>query len=138
MFFLGFGFYVAIIELPQRFQAVNGTTASRAGILLLALTLLSPVGAMLAGVMMHRVVAAEYFIVIANVLIVLGIGLLSNLPTTHAFSAATYGYEIILGLGLGATSPPYYFLLGSVVGKADIGAYMRLFGSSIILLTPVI
>ncbi|KAF2809906.1 MFS general substrate transporter [Mytilinidion resinicola] len=120
MFFLGFAFYIAIIELPQRFQAVNGTSASRAGILLLALTLLSPVGAMTAGFLMQKYIAAEYLIIIANVFIVVGIGLVSSLPATHPFPDATFGYEIILGIGLGLSSPPYYFLLGTSIDREDI------------------
>ncbi|KAF2499849.1 MFS general substrate transporter [Lophium mytilinum] len=121
MFFLGFGSYVAIIELPQRFQAVNGTSASRAGILILALTLFAPVGALTGGALMHKFIAAEYLIIIANVFIVVGIGLVSSLPTTHAFADATFGYEIILGFGVGLSSPPYYFLLATTVDKEDIG-----------------
>ncbi|OCK80431.1 putative MSF multidrug transporter [Lepidopterella palustris CBS 459.81] len=120
MFFLGFSFYAAIIELPQRFQAVNGTSAARAGILLLALTLATPVGAMIAGVVMGKVIAAEYLLVIASAITILGGGLLSSLPVHHSISSAEYGFEVIMGLGLGFASPPYYFLLGTSIDRRDL------------------
>ncbi|KAF2185136.1 MFS general substrate transporter [Zopfia rhizophila CBS 207.26] len=117
---LGMPFYVAVIQLPQRFQAVNHTSAERAGILLLPLTLLTPVGAMLAGVIMGKHVTAEYILMISTAIVSIGIGLLSTLPTGHNFTVAAYGYEIITGIGLGAASPPYYFLLASSLPEPDI------------------
>ncbi|KAE9962996.1 hypothetical protein BLS_009803, partial [Venturia inaequalis] len=120
---MGFSFYPAIILLPQRFQAVNNATPSRAGIQLLTLTLVSPVFSFLAGSLMpHRKPPAEYIILIAASLITLGIGLMSSLPTSMATPAAIYGYEAIIGAGLGAVMPASYFLLKIHVPEGDIAS----------------
>ncbi|QDS73246.1 hypothetical protein FKW77_004100 [Venturia effusa] len=120
---MGFSFYPAILLLPQRFQAVNNASPSRAGIQLLTLTLTSPIFSFLAGSLMpHRKPPAEYIILLAASLITLGIGLLSSLPTSSITPAAIYGYEAILGAGLGAVMPASYFLLKMHVPEGDIAS----------------
>jgi hypothetical protein len=120
MFLIGMPFYMATIQLPQRFQAVNQKSAERSGVLLLPLTLLTPVGAMIAGVTMGKKIAAEYLLIISTAVVCVGIGLLSSLPADMSFWVGTYGYEVITGLGLGLGSPAYYFLLYSSVEEKDI------------------
>ncbi|KAF2265586.1 MFS general substrate transporter [Lojkania enalia] len=120
MFLIGMPFYVAIIQLPQRFQAVNNKSAEKAGILLLPLSLLTPVGAMITGVVIGKRLAGEYCLIIGAAFICVGIGLLSGLPVHVGFSAATYGYEVVTGFGLGFATPPLYYLLATSVGERDI------------------
>ncbi|KAH7132481.1 putative MFS multidrug transporter [Dendryphion nanum] len=122
IFLLGMPFYVAIIQLPQRFQTVNHTSAERAGILLLPVTLLSPVGAMLGGLLMGKTkkFTGELVLIIATALVCIGIGLLSSLPVESYFPKATYGYEIITGFALGLASPPYFYLLYTSIDEKDI------------------
>ncbi|TLD37821.1 Major facilitator superfamily domain [Venturia nashicola] len=118
---IGFSFYPAILILPQRFQAVNKATPSRAGIQLLTLTLVSPVSSFLTGSLMpHRKSPAEYIILIAASLITLGIGLMSSLPTGIMTPAAIYGHEAIISAGLGAIMPTSYFPLNIHIPKQDI------------------
>ncbi|KAF2655372.1 MFS general substrate transporter [Lophiostoma macrostomum CBS 122681] len=119
MFLLGMPFMVAIVQLPQRFQAVNNASASRSGIQLLPVTLMTPVGAMLAGLVMGKKIAAEYVLIATTGIVSVGIGLLSSLPVDASFWSGTYGYEIITGLGLGLASPAYYFLLYTSVDEKD-------------------
>ena len=113
IFLLGMPFYVAIIQLPQRFQTVNHTTAEKAGILLLPVTLLTPVGAMIAGLFLgkSKKVTGELVLITATCVITIGIGLLSSLPVELPFARVTYAYEIITGFGLGLASPPYFLAL---------------------------
>ncbi|OCL11589.1 MFS general substrate transporter, partial [Glonium stellatum] len=122
MFLMGFSFYSCIIELPQRFQSANGTSAARAGILLLALTLITPVGALLSGLMMGRYIAAEYIMIIANIITLIGIVLLSTLPTGRAIPHAEFAYEVIMGAGLGLASPPSFLILKTSVADKDIAS----------------
>lgn len=122
MFLMGFSFYSCIIELPQRFQSVNGTSAARAGILLLALTLITPVGAMISGLVMGRYIPAEYIMIIANIIILIGVALLSTLPVHHPIPQAEFGYEVIMGAGLGLASPPPFLILKTSVAGKDIAS----------------
>ncbi|CAI6341676.1 unnamed protein product [Periconia digitata] len=118
MFLLGMPFYTMFIQLPQRFQSVNFTTAERAGILLLPVTLMTPVGAVVAGVM-DRWIAAEYVLILATSTISIGIGLLSSLPVDAHISNATYAYEVVTGFGLGLASPPYFIFLYTSIHERD-------------------
>jgi MFS family permease len=119
-------FYVVFVQLPQRFQNVNFTTAERAGILLLPTTLMTAVGAMVGGLASNKI-HAEYVLIAASALVCVGTGLLGSLPTSSAIWPGTYGYEIIMGLGLGASSPPYYMLLASSVNKGFLSDRMSKF-----------
>lgn len=119
MFLLGMPFYSAFIPLPQRFQGVNQTSAERAGILLLPVTLLTPVGAIISGGVMGKLIAAEHMLIISAAVVSVGVGLISSLPVDASFWVGTYGYEIIIGLGLGLASPPYYYLLYTSVEEKD-------------------
>ncbi|KAF1358105.1 MFS general substrate transporter [Lizonia empirigonia] len=112
MFLLGMPFYVIFVQLPQRFQTVNFTTAERAGILLLPCTLVSPVGAM----------AAEYVLILSAAIVCVGIGLMGSLPTSSHLWPGIYGYEIIVGLGLGLASPPYFMLLATSIAERHLVA----------------
>lgn len=119
MFLLGMPFLVMFIQLPQRFQGVNFTSAERAGILLLPMTLLTPIGAMIAGAMLGRNFPAEYMLIGSTAIISIGIGLFSSLPTDSHVANETYAYEVITGLGLGLASPPYFMMLYTSVDEKD-------------------
>lgn len=109
-------FYVIFVQLPQRFQTVNFTTAERAGILLLPCTLIAPIGALIAGLAVKKI-ATEYVLITGAAIICVGTGLLGSLPTHSHLWAGTYGYEIIVGLGMGLCSPPGYMLLSTSVAE---------------------
>lgn len=112
-------FYVIFVQLPQRFQTVNFTSAERAGILLLPTSLVTPVGAMAAGLAAKKM-PIEFVLITSAVIVCLGVGLLSSLPTYSALWPGTYGYEVITGLGLGLASPPYFMLLATSIAEKDI------------------
>ncbi|KAF2034646.1 putative MSF multidrug transporter [Setomelanomma holmii] len=114
MFLMGMPFYVIFVQLPQRFQVVNFTSAERAGILLLPATLLTPVGAMVAGLAAKKV-PIELILIASATVVCIGVGLLSSLPTHSALWPGTYGYEVITGLGLGLASPPYFMLIATSI-----------------------
>jgi hypothetical protein len=119
MFLLGMPFYVIFVQLPQRFQAVNFTTAERAGILLLPATLMTPVGAMISGLAAKNV-PIEMILISSACVVCIGVGLLSSLPTQIALSGKTYAYEVVAGIGLGLASPPYFMLIATSVAEKDM------------------
>jgi hypothetical protein len=116
---MGMPFYVIFVQLPQRFQAVNFTSAERAGILLLPATVMTAFGAMAAGLLAKKI-PIEYVLVASASVVCVSIGLLSSLPTSSALWPGTYGYEIIAGLSLGLSSPPYYMLIATSVTEKDL------------------
>jgi hypothetical protein len=125
MFLMGMPTYVVFIQLPQRFQGVNFTSAERAGILLLPVSLLTPVGAMISGSLfgkkiMGKAIATEYLLLLSAIIISTGIGMLSSLPVDSHIWNGTYGYEIVVGFGIGFASPPYFPLLNTCVEEKDV------------------
>ena len=48
-----------------------------------------------------------------------GLGLLSTVPTTPAIPAALYGYEILIGLGIGAALPTISLIASVEAGYVD-------------------
>ncbi|TQV96693.1 MFS multidrug transporter [Cordyceps javanica] len=100
MFTMGGCFYAAIFLLPQRFQAVNGISAQRAGINLLPFTIVSPVFSVLCGMLLAKVQkVATMVLVVSSVCTVIGIIMLGTLSSSpQVFELKTYGFEVILAL----------------------------------------
>lgn len=111
MFALGGCFYSAMILLPRRFQSVNECSAFRAGIAMLAFTVVSPTASTICGIFLSKKKwAAHAFLVVGSGLSLVGIGFLTTL-SSGPITASTYGYETILGVGLGCMMPPLVFFL---------------------------
>ncbi|KAI1094620.1 putative MFS multidrug transporter [Rostrohypoxylon terebratum] len=122
---LGFTFYVPVIQIPQRFQYVNGQTATRAGILLLPLTLVSPTTAMIAGSLVgrHRFWAPGLTI-LGGCLNLVGITLMSTLPVDNAVPGAQFGYQVIIGMSLGLMTPTLLYILKIEVPEKEMAGAM--------------
>lgn len=119
---MGACFYAAIILLPQRFQSVNGLSALSAGLKMLPFTLVSPVSSMACGVALSKKPLAVYILLFTGAaLTTVGMGLLSSLPDSGPVSNSVYGYEVILGVGLGLMMPSLIFLLKVEFGDGNLG-----------------
>ena len=120
-FFTGFPFMVIIIFLPQRFQIENNLSPVDAGVKMLALLLLSAFGAGLAGFICSKKNLSWYLLVLSNVLQVIGLGLLSSVPTSDTILARQYGYQVILGLGFGLGLSSLVIVSRVEVSDQDLG-----------------
>ncbi|KAI1454901.1 putative MFS multidrug transporter [Annulohypoxylon moriforme] len=122
---LGFTFYVPVIQIPQRFQYVNGQTATRAGILLLPLTLVSPTTALVAGSLVgrHRLWAPGLTI-LGGCLNLVGITLMSTLTVDNAVPGAQFGYQVIIGMSLGLMTPTLLYILKVEVPEKQMAGAM--------------
>ncbi|KAI1102912.1 putative MFS multidrug transporter [Jackrogersella minutella] len=122
---LGFTFYVPVIQIPQRFQYVNGQTATRAGILLLPLTLVSPTTALVAGSLVgrHRFWAPGLTI-LGGCLNLIGITLMSTLPVDNSVPGAQFGYQVIIGMSLGLMTPTLLYILKVEVPEKHMAGAM--------------
>ena len=92
---MGACFYAAIILLPQRFQAVNGISAQRAGIDLLSFTIVSPVFSGLCGVLLAKALKSPVFVLlVSSALTALGFAMLGTLTGgSLAFETKLYGFN---------------------------------------------
>lgn len=113
----------AIINIPQRLQTVNSTTAIGAGLRMLPLLLLSPVASALSGVLITKLkVPPLYVLTLGGVLQVIGVGLFSSLDsTTLKVPDAQYGYQVIMGLGFGFNLATILMMATIIVPENDLG-----------------
>lgn len=118
----GAPFTVAVVELPQRFQAINAVSPLDAGIRFLPFALSSPFGSGIASVLVSKVKILPAFIVVFGaVLQTVGASLMSTLPVSQELMAANYGYQIVIGFGLGMNIAGLMVLTPYVVEKRDLG-----------------
>jgi hypothetical protein len=111
-----------IIELPQRFQVVNGASPIGAGTRLLALTVVVSFGSGVSGSLIQRFNIPPFHILLASsCLTTVGLILLSTLSVHQHIESATYGYQVILGLGIGASLGSSLLMIPMVVDKRDMG-----------------
>ncbi|EMR63741.1 putative mfs multidrug transporter protein [Eutypa lata UCREL1] len=122
-FFTGPPFMTVLINLPQRFQAVDGQSAFQAGIRMLPLLLSSPVATAVAGQLAAKFkVPPFYLILFAASLQMVGLGLASSVK--YVSGNEMYGYEVIMGFGFGMGLVSLLIFTPMVVDRADLGVAM--------------
>lgn len=97
----GFGMFVAIVNIPMRAQIVNLYSPIKAGILLLPLLGAMAFGSMLGGALSSKKNNTTATLVASSVLMMIGDGLLATLVDTRSPEKKEYGFEVLLGLGIG-------------------------------------
>ncbi|RGP78930.1 major facilitator superfamily general substrate transporter [Fusarium longipes] len=121
-FFMGSSFYSTIIQLPQRLQHVNDKSPTTAGVLLLPVLLPSAGFSALSGGLYRKFPAATPSLLFCGgVLQVIGIGLLSTLPTGPSVSSSQYGFEVMTGIGFGLMLPSFMILARDWVPEQQYG-----------------
>lgn len=107
-----------VVQIPQRFQAVNAVSPFGAGIRLLPLTLSAPCGSFLASLLSSKnKVPSIILLLIAAALQILGTTLLSTLTSSVYITPAQYGYQVLLGFGLGMSIPVLLLLVERTVRR---------------------
>jgi len=142
----GFPLFLVIIALPERYQIVNGTSASAAGIRLMPFLFASAFGSTAGGLANSRKNLTFQSLTLASCLMVIGCGLLSTAPDTLSIEPALYGFQVIFGLGIGMTFTvvtiiasteskfvDYAIALGAVNQARIFGGVIGLASSTIIL-----
>ncbi|KAI0892714.1 drug resistance transporter EmrB/QacA subfamily [Annulohypoxylon nitens] len=116
-------FMTVLINLPQRFQAVDGETAFEAGIHLLPLLLASPVATAVTGQLAGKLKVPPFYILLFGASMqLLGIGLASTIGFTSG--KAIYGYEVIMGFGFGMSLVSLLVFTPMIVKRSDMAVAM--------------
>lgn len=116
-FLIGFPFFVVIINLPLRFQIVNGDGPIMAGVHLIPMLgssafgnnnrfcskdlILYQTGSTIGGILSSRKNLTSYSVIIGSCFVLLGTGLLSTVSHRASISPSQYVYQIIFGFGTG-------------------------------------
>lgn len=110
------------IILPQRFQAVNGDSPWAAGVQLLAFCVAVPIGSIMgnaaASIIKKPII---YHLWVASSLELLGVALMLRVPISGEAPKAMIGYQIVAGLGAGATFSIVMLVTPQCVKPQDIG-----------------
>ena len=120
MFLAAFGFFGAIVFLPQWFQVVRGMAATESGLNLLPLVFALIVGATVSGQVVAR--TGQYKVVILGSMVVLagGLFLLTNLRADTELPVL-WAWMIVTGLGVGPSFAVFIALVQNSVKPAVVG-----------------
>ncbi|KAI3010430.1 hypothetical protein CBS147346_1643 [Aspergillus niger] len=129
---------VSIVEIPQRFQVVNGSSPLGAGVKLLAFAVSVPVGMIICSILTGRLSLPFVYLGIAGVTMqVVGFFLFSEIRAeTHIWSGQ-FGYLVLAGLGTGLGVAVFYLMLPLVVAVTDqsialgTGFQLRMLGGAL-------
>ncbi|KAI1263893.1 major facilitator superfamily domain-containing protein [Xylariaceae sp. FL1019] len=115
-FCTGFVYLSILVVLPERFQIVNGDNSLLSGIHLLPMLGATSLGAFSAGAASRRRNNTSWTLMAAHACQLLGIGLMATLRDTTTEIKAQYGFQVILGLGIGLS-------LGAVTIMASVQSH---------------
>lgn len=122
-FLSGAALFSVIIYLPLNFQVTNGMTPFQAGYHLLVLTLCTPLGSGVAGLLMQRFeIPPLYLLIVGGSIQTIGVALMTTLPVGQkAIPAAQYGYNAVMGVGFGMGIGTTVMMAPLVFDKRDMG-----------------
>ncbi|KAF6793443.1 MFS multidrug transporter [Colletotrichum sojae] len=123
-FFQGCVFYPAI-NISQINQIVHLNSATTAGVRILPLLLPSSFSSMITGIVFSKTTRFGWQILaLGGSLVLLGTGLLIELPFSQDALPRSYGYQVILGMGLGSAVPAIMILTRIEVEDRDNAVMM--------------
>jgi EmrB/QacA subfamily drug resistance transporter len=120
MFLAAFGFFGAIVFLPQWFQVVRGMGATESGLNLLPLVFALIVGATLSGQIAARTGRYKEIILAAMVLLAVGLFLMTGLRADTELPVL-WLWMVIAGIGVGPTFALFAALVQNSVEPRQIG-----------------
>jgi EmrB/QacA subfamily drug resistance transporter len=120
MFLAAFGFFGAIIFLPQWFQVVKGMGATESGLNLLPMVLALIVGATLSGQIAARTGRYKLIILVSMLVLAGGLLLMTNLRDTTELPTL-WLWMLIAGLGVGPSFAVFIALVQNSVEPRQVG-----------------
>ncbi|KAK7757631.1 hypothetical protein SLS62_000007 [Diatrype stigma] len=135
--FTGYSYLSLLIIIPERFQIVNGENALWSGIHLLPMLGSTAFGSFLAGALSSKRNNTSPTLIAASCLQLAGTGLLSTLSDVTTEIKAQYGYQVVLGLGIGLSLGAATIMTSVQASRADLAvaqgavAQARVFGGAV-------
>ncbi|KZL67240.1 MFS drug transporter (multidrug resistance protein FNX1) [Colletotrichum tofieldiae] len=132
----GWNFVVQVYYIPTFYQLAYGYSATKAGAMLLPITLTQTLFSTLSGLVVHKVGRYRECILLGWVLWAVGVGLLSTLDE-HSSVGKQVGYSLLVGAGVGNTLQPALIAIQAGVSRRDMAVvtsfrnFIRNLGSTI-------
>ncbi|KAK3290228.1 major facilitator superfamily domain-containing protein [Chaetomium fimeti] len=115
----GWNFVVQVYYIPSFYQLVYEYSATRAGAMLLPITLVQTASSTLSGLVVHWVGRYRESILFGWVCWAVGLGLMSTLDETTGVGKQI-GYSILIGVGVGNTLQPALIAVQAGVVRRDM------------------
>ncbi|KAI1299448.1 major facilitator superfamily domain-containing protein [Xylaria venustula] len=115
----GWNFVVQVYYIPTFYQLVYGYSATRAGALLLPITLLQTASSTLSGLVVHWVGRYRECVLFGWLVWSVGLGLMSTLDENSGLGKQV-GYSILIGIGVGNTLQPALIAIQAGVERRDM------------------
>ncbi|RSL50241.1 hypothetical protein CEP53_008874 [Fusarium sp. AF-6] len=115
----GWNFVMQVYYVPSFYQLVYGYSATKAGAMLLPITLLQTVSSTLSGLVVHWIGRYRECILFGWLCWAVGLGLMSTLDE-HTGVGKQIGYSILIGVGVGNTLQPALIATQAGVDRRDM------------------
>ncbi|KAF4126489.1 to MFS drug transporter [Geosmithia morbida] len=115
----GWNFVVQVYYVPSFYQLVYGYSATKAGAMLLPITLIQTASSTLSGLIVHWVGRYRECILFGWACWAVGLGLMSTLDDTTGV-AKQIGYSILIGVGVGNTLQPSLIAVQAGASRRDM------------------
>lgn len=120
--FSGIPHNTLVIAIPQRFQAVYGTSPLGAGVRLLPFNFLIAFATVFVNVIAAKArIKPIYLLLTGSALQLIGLALFTTISNETIIPSAIYGYEIISGFGIGMVIGISLVIPPHVVETRDLG-----------------
>jgi hypothetical protein len=118
---------ICLVQIPQRFITVNGLSPKQAAVRFLAFGAFVPSGSTIGAALMNKLkIPAAVIIAVGASLQLIGAVFLSRIPTGSHLHQAQYGYQVLLGIGVGFVMVGLILLVPFAMEKRDLGkSYCR-------------
>ncbi|CAG8950774.1 hypothetical protein HYFRA_00002988 [Hymenoscyphus fraxineus] len=113
------GTFVLIYYIPLYFQFTKGQRALKSGVELLPLIILITATIMLNGGILSKTGLYKPWYLVGSVLVLVG-GVLISRTDLQTSTARIYGYQVILGVGLGGYLQSGYAIIQSILSPSDV------------------
>ncbi|KAJ0383636.1 hypothetical protein COL922a_010091 [Colletotrichum nupharicola] len=111
----GWNFVVQVYYIPAFYQLAYNYSATKAGAMLLPVTLTQTLFSTLSGLVVHKVGRYRECILLGWVMWAVGVGLMSTLDENSSVGKQV-GYSLLIGAGVGNTLQPNNILSASIAG----------------------
>ena len=120
-------FTTLIIQIPLRFQTVNQLSSFQAGIRLIPITIMSPIGATIcAAICGKRRLPPIYLLMLSSIIQVVALAWLAQITPSRIQWPGQYGFQAMAGIGLGLGIGAQVLLTPFVIEKRDLGTCVKL------------
>ena len=115
---------ICVVQIPQRFIVLNNMSPLDAGTRLLAFSMMVPIGSILAAVLLEKkVLKPNALLLVGGILQTVGVSLLSTLASATESLGPQYGFQVIVGTGLGFVTTATFLLVPMKMERRDLGKY---------------